>query len=122
MDHRIALLLLVPLAVLVIWLLKILRCDTRALIPLGMVTVALVWGLLYATFNIIEYWEPFVPEMEFASVEYIMRDTNGGWLWRYIATDFGWVVGAAYFTLCWGVAALWVHRESPSSASTQDMP
>ena len=42
MDHRIALLLLIPLAVLVIWLLKILRCDTRALIPLGMATVALV--------------------------------------------------------------------------------
>jgi hypothetical protein len=122
MDHRLALLLLIPLAVLVIWLLKILRCDTRALITLGMATVALVWGLLYATFNIIEHWEPFVPEMEFGSVEYIMRDVDHGWLWRYVSTDFGWAVGAAYFALCWGVASLWVRRQSLNSASTQAMP
>ena len=107
MDHRLVLLLLVPAAVLLVWLLRTLRCGPAASILLGLVTVAGVWGLLYATFNIIAFWEFFQPKEVFTSVDAMMEGTENDWLMRYIATMFGWVLGMFYFGVCWAVAFVW---------------
>jgi quinol-cytochrome oxidoreductase complex cytochrome b subunit len=75
---------------------------------LCLVTMGVVWGILYASFSLVIF--PPDPSLAFAPVEYIARDTPWDWVLRYVAEVLGWLVGLLYFWACWGVAWFWPSR------------
>jgi quinol-cytochrome oxidoreductase complex cytochrome b subunit len=111
-TERIFLLLLFPCALTLVWGIRKLKFTDVAMIGLGLATVYVVWGILYASF-FLEIFSP-EPESAFDSVEYIMRDVEAGWLARYFAQSYGWVAGLAFFWVCWGIARL-VERRAVES-------
>lgn len=103
MELRWALLLVVPLAAGLVWLIRRLRGRAPVVAVLGVVVVLLVWGLM----SFIEWYRPWMvtPDEAFASVEMIMDDSvMYDWLYRYIAWYWGWLVALGYFIACWAYA------------------
>lgn len=117
MDHQLVPLLLIPYCILLVWLLKRFRCGPVALIVLGVTTVLGVWGLLYATYNVIVFWDAFQPAVEVQSVEQIMDSENSDWLARYVSIMFGWAVGLLLFQACWLAAFVWDRRATRAIGS-----
>lgn len=102
MDLRWSLLLLVPLAVLLVWLVRRLRHRAPWVALLGVVVTLLVWCLMIWVEWYRDLW--LSPDEAFGSVEYIMRDVEYGWLYRYAVYTAGWLAGLAYFIACWAFA------------------
>ena len=100
MELRWALLIVIPLAVCLVWLIRRLRGRVLPVAALGAVVVLFVWGLM----GWIEWYRPWLVTAEdaFASVEEIMDDSLP-WdlILRYVAWYWGWLVALSYFIACW---------------------
>src|SRR5262245_11591150 len=109
MGERIILLALLPYALLLVWSLRKLKFSEVSIALLGLTTMAVVWGVLYASFSLVIF--PPDPSRAFAPVEHIARDSQWEWLLRYVAEVFGWFIGLLFFFACWGIAWLWSSRK-----------
>src|SRR5262245_5084866 len=108
MSAKILLWGLIPYAGLLAWSIRKLKLGALSTALLCVVTVGVVWGVLYASFSL----APSDPSLAFSSVETISREVSYEWRLRYAAEVFGWLVGLLYFWACWGAARFWSSRQS----------
>jgi len=111
MSEKILLWGLIPYAGLLAWGIRKLKFSARSTALLCVVTVGVVWGVLYASFCLVIF--PPDPSLAFSSVDAIRREVSYEWWLRYTAELFGWLVGLLYFWACWGAARFGSSRPSP---------
>jgi hypothetical protein len=98
------LLLLVPYAIGLIWVLVKIGPFKTAVWWCALVTIAAVWALLRVVF-VSDLFRPNAEEA-FASVEYVMRDVSWDWLMNYTLAAYGPLLPTLYFVVCWVCALL----------------
>lgn len=100
--------LLIPYAVILIWITVKTKFNTVSNIVMCLITSLAVWFILYAAFNLANP----DPSLAFASVEVIMSENDYEWYIRYIFTNFGALYGLLYYWLCFGIAWLLFSKRS----------
>jgi len=110
MSKKVFLVLLLPYAFLLAWSLKRLHFSVSATTVLCILSIGVVWGILYASFSLAIFDRAGL--IEFAPVEQIMsNEQQQERATRYVAENLGWLVALIYFWMYWGLARLSLWRQ-----------
>jgi hypothetical protein len=102
-------LLLLPVVFVLFHFLRRPRRSAALVACLAIVSMAVGWAVFYAWMTLT--LEAPRSESAFNSVEFLRKEPPDAWLWRYLATQQGWIPGLIAFAIAWAAARLWPRRQ-----------